>query len=123
MNASRKRLKASLALGVRKLGPAFLVLKLGKFPLYDGFLDLADFLPSKFPDLDDFWLFDLPVFGSIRFNPSLNLSPPPPSLPTSLATSTLALSTSLAAKTCDDMVVFSIDVSGVEAWANICQGS
>ena len=39
-----KRLKTALALGVRKLGPLFLVLKLGKFPSFDKF----------FPDLIDF---------------------------------------------------------------------
>ena len=54
MNASCKRLKASLAPGVRKLGPASLALKLGEFPLFDGFLDLAEFSPFEFPDLDDF---------------------------------------------------------------------
>ena len=43
MKANYKRLKAALALGVRKLGPLFLALKLGKFPLFDGFLDLANF--------------------------------------------------------------------------------
>ena len=49
MKANRKRLKADLALGVRKLGPDFVVPKLGEFPLFDGFLDLADFW-----DLDNF---------------------------------------------------------------------
>ena len=112
VNANHNRLKADLASVVKKLGPAFLASKLGKFPLFDDFLDLADFLPSEFPDLDNFWLSDLPVFGSTCFNPSLNLSPTPPTLPTSLAASTLVPSTSLAASTCDDMVVFSIDVSG-----------
>ena len=100
VNASRKRLKADLASGVRKLGPASLVSKLGEFPLFDGFLDLADF-----------WLSDLPVFGSPRYDPSLNPSPAPPIQPTSLAASTLVPSTSLAASTCDEMIVFSIDVS------------
>ena len=112
MKANRKRLKADLASGVRKLGPASLASKLGEFPLFDGFLDLADFLPSEFPDLDNFWLSDLLVFGSTRFDLSLNPSPPPPTLPTLLAASTLAPSTLFAASTCDDMVVFSIDVSG-----------
>ena len=44
MNASRKRLKADLALGVRKLGPDSVTSKLGKYPLFD----------EIFPDLDDF---------------------------------------------------------------------
>ena len=112
VKASRKRLNVSLAPGVRKLGPAFLASKLGEFPLFDSFLDLADFLPSKLPDLDDFWLSDLPVFGSTCFDPSLNPLPSPPTLPNSLAASTLAPSTPLAARTYDDMVVFSIDMSG-----------
>ena len=113
---NRKRLKADLALGVRKLGPDPVALKLGKIPLLGGFFD---FSPLDCPDLDnfrdlaDFWLSDLPVFCSTRFDPSLDSSPPPPlTLPTSSAASTLAPSTLLAVSTCDDMVVFSIDVSG-----------
>ena len=51
MNASRKRLKADLASGVRKLGPVFLASKLGEFPLFGGFFD---FSPLDFPDLDNF---------------------------------------------------------------------
>ena len=44
MNVSRKRLKAFLAPGVRKLGPVSVALKLGEFPLFSKlFLDLADF--------------------------------------------------------------------------------
>ena len=102
MNASHKWLKASLAPGVKKLGPAFLASKLGEFPIFDGFLDLADFLPSEFLDLDNISLSNLPIFGSTRFDPSLDPSPLlPPTLPTALV-----------ASTCDDMVVFSIDVSG-----------
>ena len=44
MKTNRKWLKTILALGVKKLGPFFLVLKLGKSPLLDNFfLDLANF--------------------------------------------------------------------------------
>ena len=58
MKANRKRLKAILALGVKKLKPAFLASKLGKLPLFDGFLNLAKFLPFEFPDLGNFRPFD-----------------------------------------------------------------
>ena len=51
MKANHKRLKADLALGVSKFGPLFLALKLGEFPLFDGFFD---FSPLDFPDLDSF---------------------------------------------------------------------
>ena len=51
MNANRKRLKASLAPRVRKLGTVFLASKLGEFPLFGGFFD---FSPFDFPDLDNF---------------------------------------------------------------------
>ena len=37
MKANRKRLKADLALGVRKLGPDSVAPKLGKFPLFNDF--------------------------------------------------------------------------------------
>ena len=49
MKASHKRLKVALALGIRKLEPASLALKLGEFLLFDDFLDLAEFLPLNFP--------------------------------------------------------------------------
>ena len=52
MKANRKRLKADLASGVRKLGPDPVAPKLGEFPLFGGFFD---FSPLDFPDLDDFW--------------------------------------------------------------------
>ena len=100
MKASCKRLKATLALAVRKLEPAFVTSKLGEFPLFDGFLDLADFLPFDFLDLDNFPVFDNFPHFSID-------SPPHSTAPTSLA-----ISTSLAASTCDNTVVFNIDVSG-----------
>ena len=106
MKISRKQLKAALASGVSKLGPASVALNLCKFLLFDYFLDLA-----KFWDLDIFVLSDFLVFGSICFDPSLDASPFPTS-PNLLAASTLAPSISLAASTCDDMIVLSIDVSG-----------
>ena len=121
MKVNYKRLKADLVSGVRKLGPLFLALKLDKFLLFDSFFD---FSPLDFPDLDDFWdladFWDLDifwpsnllVFGSTRFDLSLNPLLLPPTLSTSSAASILTPSTSLAASTCDDIVVFSIDVSG-----------
>ena len=96
-----KQLKVALALGVRKLGLLSIVSKLGEFPLFDGFLDLADFW-----DLDDFWTFDVfPVFDnflhfSIDSSPSL------------MPLTSLAASILLAANTCNDTIVFSIDVNG-----------
>ena len=101
IKASHKRLKVALALGVKKLGPAFVALKLGEFPLFDSFFDFSPFNLDDFQDLAIVWPFDLLIFGSTCFDLSLDLSPPPIS------------PTSLAASTCDDMVVFSIDVSGV----------
>ena len=102
VKANYKRLKTDLASGVRKLGPNSVVPKLDKFPLFDEF----------FLDFNDFWDLDVfLVFGSTHFDPSFDLSPPPTPL-TSLAASILALSTLLAASTYDDMIVFSIDVSG-----------
>ena len=57
MKASYKQIKIILALGVKKLEPASLLSKLGEFLLFDGFLDLAKFLPFIFPNLDNFRLF------------------------------------------------------------------
>ena len=112
VKASRKQLKVVIALEVRILGPAFVALKLSEFPLSDGFLDLAKFLPFKFPDLDNFRdLTNFPVFGSTCFDPLFNLLSPP-ILPFLLVASTLAPSISLAASICDDMVFFSVDISG-----------
>ena len=54
MKANCKWLKAILMLEVKKLGPFFLMSKLGKFSLFDNFFpDLADFW-----DLDNFLVFD-----------------------------------------------------------------
>ena len=105
MKANRKRLKTDLASGVKKFGPGSVVPKLGEFPLFDIFLDLANFLPFEFLDLANF-----SSFGSIRFDPLFDPSPPP-MLPLLLAASMLAPSTSLAISTFDEMVIFSIDVS------------
>ena len=41
--ANHKRLKTTLALRVKKLSLLFLALKLGEFPFFDNFLDLANF--------------------------------------------------------------------------------
>ena len=49
--ANRKRLKADLALGVKKLGPLLIESKLGEFPLFG---DFFDFSPLDFPDLNNF---------------------------------------------------------------------
>ena len=54
VKANHKWLKADLALVLKKLGPGSVVSKLGEFPLFNGFLDFADFLPFEFPDLADF---------------------------------------------------------------------
>ena len=81
MNVNRKRLKADLALGVRKFGLVSLASKLGEFPLFGGFFD---FSPLDFPDLDDFrdladfWPFDFPDFlacSTPPLNPSTSLLP------------------------------------------------
>ena len=120
VKVNRKRLKADLALRVRMLDPSSLVSKLGEFLLFDNFFD---FSPLDFPnlnnfwDLADFWLSDLLVFGSIHFDLLLNLLPPPTSL-ILLAASTLMPSTLLAASTCDNMVVFSINVNGATILLN-----
>ena len=101
MKANRKRLKAALALRVRKLGSLSLALKLGEFPLFDDFLDLANFW-----DLDNFWTFDAFLVFDNFLHFSID-SLPPLMPPTSLTASTL-----LAASTYNNTVVFSIDVSG-----------
>ena len=96
MKTSRKRLKAALALGVRKFGPLSLASKLGEFPLFDKFFfDLADFW-----DLDNFWPFNFPDF--------LIISTPPTLLPL-LPSPTSSLS---EIDFSDGAVVFSIKVSG-----------
>ena len=103
IKASRKQLKASLTSEVKKFGPSFLVLILGEFPSFDSFLDL-----------NNFQLSDLPVFGFICFNPLL-----PSMSSTSLAINILAPSTSLAASTGEDIVVFSINVNDTTILLNL----
>ena len=49
MNTSYKQLKTSLALEIRKLGLAFLTLKLGEFLFFDNFFDFPDFLACFIP--------------------------------------------------------------------------
>ena len=95
VKANRKWLKAVLASEVRKLGPFFLALKLGKFSFFDNFfLDLADFW-----DLDNFWdLDDFPIFDNF---PHFSID----------SASSFTTATSLVTSICDDTVVFSIDVS------------
>ena len=102
MKANCKQLKAALALGVRKLGPAFLLSKLGEFLLFDGFLDLAHFLPFEFPNLDDF----RPFYNFPDF--LVSSSPPPPS--PNLTTLPLLFSTS-GFDMSGNPVVFNIEVS------------
>ena len=102
VKASHNRLKAALALRVRKLGPTFLALKLGEFPLFDGFLDLAKFLSFEFPNLNNFRsLDDFPDFlaSSLPLSPTLNLMTSSSPLPTS------------GPDTSGDLVVFNIEVS------------
>ena len=73
VKANRKRLKADLALGVKKLGPDSVAPKIGKFPLFDGFFpDLADFR-----DLNVFWLFNFLDFLACSTPSPLNQSNSP----------------------------------------------
>ena len=80
MKTSRKRLKASLTPGVKKFGLAFVVPKLGKFLLFNDFLDL-----DVLRDLDKFWPFDFSDFlaSSLPLPPILNPTTLPPN-PTTL---------------------------------------
>ena len=110
MKASRKWLKAALASGVRKFGPAFLASKLDKFLLFDGFLDLANFLPFEFPDLDNFPDF---LASSPSPNPSTSLSPsfiPEIGLLSSFLLETDLLPSFLLGA--GSLVIFNIEVSG-----------
>ena len=106
VKANRKQLKAALASGVKKLDPLFLALKLGVFPLFDGFLDIVNLLLFEFLDLDNFRPFDnFPVFNDDPFFLIDLLSP-------STLLILLAASISLVASTCDNIVIFNIDISG-----------
>ena len=113
MKASRKWLKAALALEVKKLGLASLALKLGEFLIFDGFLDLAKFLPFEFPHLNNFRPFDdFPDF--LASSSPLLLSPNPTISPLPFST--------LGFDILGNLVVFSIEVSGVaillKPWMN-----
>ena len=103
INVNHKQLKASLAPEVRKLGLAFLVLKLDEFLIFDNFfLDLADFWDlNNFKPFNNFLVFDNFPYFSIDLSPLLI---PPTSL---------AASTSSATSTYEDKVLFSIDESGM----------
>ena len=57
MKANRKWLKANLILEVKKRNLDFLVWNLGKFPFFDGFLDLVDFSLFDFPNLEKISIF------------------------------------------------------------------
>ena len=107
MKASLKQLKILLALGDKKLDLTFVTLKLGKFLLFDGFFDFLLFDFDDFWDLANFWLSDLLVFGFIYFD----LLSPSMSATLSIA-STLTPSTLSAVSIYDDIVIFSIDISG-----------
>ena len=114
VKANYKRLKAVLALRVKKLGLLCVALKLGKFSLFDNFFlhladfwDLNNFSPLEFLDLDKFWPFDVfLVFNNFPYF-SIDLSP------SSILPNLSVISISLATSTYNNTVVFSIDVSGV----------
>ena len=123
VNASRKRLKADLASGVRKLGPASVAPKLGEFPLFDEFFpNLADFR-----DLDVFWPFDFPDFlaCSTPSPPNPSTSPSPSFLPEAGLLSSFLLEADLLPSFllgAGSLVVFNIEVSGaailLKPWIN-----
>ena len=107
MKASRKRLKPVLVSGVVNFDLSSIVSKLVEFPLFDDFFsDLA-----KFQNLDVFSLFDFPDLDNFPvFNNFSHFSID--SLSFSTLSTSLVTSTSLATSTCDDTVVFYIDISG-----------
>ena len=122
MNASRKRLKADLASGVKKLGPASVAPKLGEFPLFDKFFpDLANFW-----DLDVFWPFDFPDFlACFTPPPNPSTSPLPSFLPEAGLLSSFLLEANLQPSFllgAGLLVVFNIEVSGgailLKPWIN-----
>ena len=68
MKVNPKWLKTVLALEIKILGWAFLIVNLGEFLLFDNFLDLANFLHFNFPNLDYFWPFNnFLIFSFINF--------------------------------------------------------
>ena len=130
IKANRKRLKADLALGVRKLDPIFLASKLGEFPLFG---DFFDFSPLDFPDLDNFQdLADFWPFNFLNFLACSTSSPPNSStslLPSFLPKTGLLSLFLLKANLLPSfllgaglLVVFNIEVSGtailLKPWMN-----
>ena len=105
IKASHKQLKATLALGVKKLSPIYLASNLRKFPLFNSFLDLVDFSLYDFLGLDNFL-----VFSSTNF--LINLLPSLISLNLLMVSILLVLSILLVANICDDIIVFNIVVNG-----------
>ena len=77
IKASRKWLKASLAPGVRKLGLASVTLKLGKFPLFDGFFGFLPLDFDNFQDLANFFDFSDFLTCFIPSPPNLSILPLP----------------------------------------------
>ena len=112
MKANRKRLKANLASGVRKLGPVSVAPELGEFPLFDKF----------FPDLNNFWdladFWDLDIFWPFDFLDFLEISTPPPSTASSPSPSPSSYKINLSG----GAAVFNIKVSGaailLKPWMN-----
>ena len=95
MNASNKWLKNFLMPEFQIFGLASLILKLGEFLLFDGFLDLA-----KFWDLDNFSVFDnFLLFDFTDFWVKLSHSTP---------RILLAVSSLLATSTWDDTVFLAL---------------
>lgn len=89
---------------VWKFDLAFLISKLDKFPHFDNLLNLVNFLLFDFWDLKNFLIFDyFLIFGFIDFSINLLLS--------SILLILLVQSTSLERNTCDDTIVFNINVS------------
>ena len=57
MKTKYKRLKTILTLKVQKLNLAFLMANLGEFSIFNGFLNLNNFLLFDFLNLNNFWLY------------------------------------------------------------------
>ena len=116
VKANHKRLKAALALGIRKLGVLFLVLKLSKFSLFDKFFpDLADFrdldnfLPFKFPG---FLVYSTPSLPNLSNSMLLLFFPKASQLPLFLLEAGQLPSFLPEANSLDDLIVFNIKVTG-----------
>lgn len=69
LKVNYKKLKAILVLEVKKLGPAFLIPKLGNFSLFNSFLDIANISLFENPNLNNFLPFDnFLIFGFGHFS-------------------------------------------------------